>query len=779
LLNDLWCSAATSTWNGSVSSDWFTANNWIPAGVPASTATIYFTNGTISLTNPVTIGGAFNWSGGTLSGDAMNIGSGGLMNIAGNVALQNLLTNDGTVTMTGSVFMAVFNNHTANYNGGVYNLPGALWDIQTNAVIFDEELGDEFFHNAGTVRKSQGADTAEITVPFTNSATVTNLIGALNFSGGGVLAGRYGVAAGATIDFATGSFSMGVPPVISGAGLCEFTGTTLTLASNVPPDLVLASGNLVLGSGFQNHGGITNLTLSGSSLTGANIVTGTLVWDGGTLAGPMTIGSGGLMNIAGNVALQNLLTNDGTVTMTGSVFMAVFNNHTANYNGGVYNLARALWDIQTNAVILDEQLGDEFFNNAGTVRKSLGADTAEITVPFTNSATVSNLMGTLNFGGGGVLAGGYDIAAGATINFASGSFSMGVPPVISGAGLCEFTGTTLRLTSSVPPSLVLAGGDLIFGSEFQNHGGITNLTLSGSTLPGTNIVTGTLVWDGGTFAGPITIGSGGLMNIAGNVSLQNVLTNDGTVTMTGAAFMGVYNNHTANYNGGVYNLPGALWDIQTNAVILDEELGDEFFNNAGTVRKSQDVGTAEITVPFTNTGTVGALVGTLSFDNTFVTAGGTLAFGVSSASSFGQIDVSGAIAINGTASVAWLDGFIPAVSNSFSLLDYGSHSGTFANITLPPEALGQGNYGATVFSLLITGRNTQNTQPLLSIERVNEDTVDVLWPASATNFVLQIVTNLSSANWSNVTGGITAVGTNYVLTSTINGKAAFFRLQAP
>ena len=80
---------------------------------------------------------------------------------------------------------------------------------------------------------------ATISVIFTNTATVTNLIGIMSFDGGGTLTGTYGTAAGATIDFASGSFTMGVPPVISGSGICEFTGTTLTLTQNLPTNLVL------------------------------------------------------------------------------------------------------------------------------------------------------------------------------------------------------------------------------------------------------------------------------------------------------------------------------------------------------------------------------------------------------------------------------------------------------------------------------------------------------------------------------------------------------------
>ena len=60
------CRAQTNrTWNGSISSDWFNATNWIPAGVPAPDDIVNFTNanGAITLTAPVTINGQFNWSG--------------------------------------------------------------------------------------------------------------------------------------------------------------------------------------------------------------------------------------------------------------------------------------------------------------------------------------------------------------------------------------------------------------------------------------------------------------------------------------------------------------------------------------------------------------------------------------------------------------------------------------------------------------------------------------------------------------------------------------------
>src|SRR5208283_2759936 len=88
------------TWNGSISSDWFNATNWIPAGVPAPDDIVNFSNanGTITLTAPVTISGQFNWSAGTLNGNPLTIASNGVMNINGTttVDLENVLTNAGT-----------------------------------------------------------------------------------------------------------------------------------------------------------------------------------------------------------------------------------------------------------------------------------------------------------------------------------------------------------------------------------------------------------------------------------------------------------------------------------------------------------------------------------------------------------------------------------------------------------------------------------------------------------------------------------------------------------
>ena len=115
------------TWTGSVNSDWFNAGNWNPAGAPESNDTVNVSNGTINLTAPVIISGQFNWTGGTLSGNSLNISSNGLLAIGGtgSVTLGNALTNAGTVNWTGTVGINVYNNNAA-YTGLIQNLAGGV-----------------------------------------------------------------------------------------------------------------------------------------------------------------------------------------------------------------------------------------------------------------------------------------------------------------------------------------------------------------------------------------------------------------------------------------------------------------------------------------------------------------------------------------------------------------------------------------------------------------------------------------------------------------------------
>ena len=187
------------------------------------------------------------------------------------------------------------------------------------------------------------------------------------------------------------------------------------------PSLTVSGGNLTF------NGTVTNLTFSGGSLGGTNTVLGTMDWTGGTIANAaaVTVDTGAVLNLGGSamVSLYGVLTNAGTVNWTGTGNLLVYNDG-AGFNGGIYNLAGALFSIQ-NDQYLSGGYAYPFFNNAGTVRKSGATGLTTLNIPFNNSGTLDVQSGTVSLGTGGVLGGSATVAAGAQLNFAGGSFTLG------------------------------------------------------------------------------------------------------------------------------------------------------------------------------------------------------------------------------------------------------------------------------------------------------------------------------------------------------------------
>jgi hypothetical protein len=146
-----------------------------------------------------------------------------------------------------------------------------------------------------------------------------------------------------------------------------------------------------------------------------------------------------------------------------------------------------------------------------------------------------------------------------------------------------------------------------------------------------------------------------------------------------------------------------MWNIQCDQGIFSScATTNTYFRNAGMVQKSATTGSTSASIPFTNSGTVTVLSGTVWFTGGFATARGTVGFGLSGLHSFGQIIVSGNAALGGTASVVWLGGYVPSISNSFAVLTYGSYTGVFTNLNFPAAAVWQTNYSATAFSLTVS-----------------------------------------------------------------------------
>ncbi len=407
------------------------------------------------------------------------------------------------------------------------------------------------------------------------------------------------------------------------------------------------------------------------------------------------------------------MTNAGTVVVTNTGYLRLYYGP-PTYTGAIYNLAGGLFDIQNDQFFLYNVTGNEFFNNAGTLRKSAGSGTTVIYPIMNNAGLVDAQTGTISFHGGGTINGQFQAAAGATVAFDNGSYTGGNAPQFTGAGAFKFNSGTLTLLNNVVPGLQMLGGTLILGPGFQG-GSITNLTLAGSNLVSTNTVTGTMNWTAGTMSGALTVASGAVLNLGGSGALQlyGALTNAGTVVVTNTGYLRLYYG-PPTYTGAIYNLAGGLFDIQNDQFFLYNVTGNEFFNNAGTLRKSAGSGTTVIYPIMNNAGLIEADSGTLGFQTIPNLSDGEVRFGLSSLSNFGKINILGNASLAGTVGIALLGGYVPVTNNSFTVLGYGSHTGIFAGKALPAAVLWATNYTATTFTVTVASMNKLvfTTQPI-------------------------------------------------------------------
>jgi len=172
------------------------------------------------------------------------------------------------------------------------------------------------------------------------------------------------------------------------------------------------------------------------------------------------------INSTGSVGLSNAtLVNRGTVEWTGGAIVGSPGTLITNGSGALWLLETDSY-LQLNAPV---SLTNGLFVNNGTVRKTTTSGTTYFeSGNFINKGLVDAESGVISFYSGGVLSGGYNAAPGASIEFGGGAFTLGAFPAITGTGTVALTGGTLTLVTNAPPQLLLEGGSVTLGTNFQN-----------------------------------------------------------------------------------------------------------------------------------------------------------------------------------------------------------------------------------------------------------------------------------------------------------------------
>jgi hypothetical protein len=248
-------------------------------------------------------------------------------------------------------------------------------------------------------------------------------------------------------------------------------------------------------------------------------------------------------------------------------------------------------------------------------------------------------------------------------------------------------------------NLQLLGGSVQLSASYQTNGLIHQLDLSGSTLLGSNRVSGTLNLFSGGIAGQLSISANGVLNWSagqfgpgssltvetnGLVNLTSssekilggLLSNSGQVEWLGGIM--TIRNDAASYGGAIVNF--GLWEIQAD-LTMQQFTANNYasLQNNGTMRKAAGSGTATLDLVFVNQGTIEQLSGVLTFGRNFSLTSGTVLFGIAGNSTFGRINLSGTASLAGRLAARLLNGYVPPVSNLFQVMSYGVVAGSFSD----------------------------------------------------------------------------------------------------
>jgi hypothetical protein len=429
------------------------------------------------------------------------------------------------------------------------------------------------------------------------------------------------------------------------------------------------------------------------------VLTGTSEWDaitiqlssasGGNVTNNGTISSTNGVGMAGN----GTFTNNGTLIRqgtTGDLGVGGYDNG-QGLSVKLDNTSTGVIDLQSDSGFTS---GNGYVANAGTIKKTGGTGTSTVFVSMKNSGTIDAESGMIRFIGvdssdtGTSFAqvdtnGMFKTAKGAAIELADNGYG---PFVENGTFNATGSGTILL------DSGTLDAGPA--GATFNVAGTVT-FSWNNSSI---DVPTGATL----TYNGPLSINGSGFASLGGGGTfLEN-----GTITVS--ATDGLALNDGGPTNTTLDIASGSTLDFQSDAGIFINCCGErqESFVNAGTIEKTGGTGTSSLSVPLSNTGTIGVYTGTLAVNNqansTFTNSGslviaagsvlqvsnnytqtatGSLQPILAGATSFGQLQVSGQATLDGALKVSTANNFSPTAGQSFPVLTAGSAGGTFAALS--------------------------------------------------------------------------------------------------
>lgn len=724
-------------WSGGVST-WSTAGDWTPAVVPnngagGNTYNVKIDNGNaavsaVTLNMSATIDNLFLDAGETLSianGQQLLFAGGagtGTINNAGTIQIgsagsHTYIRPAGQITLTGGGVLQL-SNHANNW---VYREGpnGALVNVN-NTIRGAGNLG---WNGAPMPITNQGAIVADVATPLHVDAAggVTNS-GVMRAEAGGTLRllnGTYANTGGLIEALNASTVELTHNPTIAG-GTLSTTGTGQFSVVGVNSFLD-GSVNPIATSGQVRITNNARLNLRGSIQNSGTISIGATAQDTylQLADGPVTLTGGGVIQLSDHPSNWIFRGNAaGTLVNVNNTIQGAGN---LGWNGSptpITNQATVIANA-TNPLNVDASGG---FTNTGTMRATSGGILDLRNGVFNNvggvieaqNASIVRLNGNATIAGGNLGASGTGFFS---VTGANSYLDGTTNTVTCSASVRINNGARLRLRGTIHNAGTIELNSS--GSDSYIHLDDGTVTLTGGGVVQLSDNSNNWVYRG--------FGAGSLVNVnntiqgAGNIGWNGsstAINNQGTIVATGTNLLrvdaagGITNSGSlrATGSGGMQITSGAF--TTSGNVIVDatrtlSRTGD-YTQTAGTTTAN---GSLSVTGPVsiqggtlagngvvagglvTNAGTVapGDTIGSLNLNNGLIlTAAGTLAIeigGLTPVTQHDRLAVTGSTQLGGVFKVTFVNGFDPAIGNSFVVMTYPNTPlatlGNFASLDVP------------------------------------------------------------------------------------------------
>ena len=646
---------------------------------------------------------------------------GGTLTISktGDLELSDGFASNTTLSVTGNVnnsnqFNTGFSGgtNTVNVSGVFTNNAGALLQLESSTDVTKVAT----LNNLGTVNVStSGSNGAALDLTASGTSTNSGVINLGGPSGGGTL--KIGGTSVSLSGNGKVTLSNNANNSIIGAAAAD----TLTNVNNT----IQGAGNIGGGQmGFVNQGTVlanqsTPLIIDPSSAGFKN--TGTLNVSSGdmihVLGGPFTnfnstakTLTGGTYNVTGTLEIDELGSTGGEI---------VTNAANIILNGAASRFVDAagqsvLTNLATNAT------GSSFTINGGQNFTTVGnfTNNGSLTVGGGTKFVIPTGKSLTNFSGTTLTGGTYNV--GGTLQFGAAGISL-----VTNAANIALSGASSKIIDSSGGNILAAFATNNAGASFGISGGRNfttggNFTNNGTLTVGSSskfVVTGNL----SNFSGSTL--TGGTYNVTGTLQFNgaNIVTNAANITLTGTSSLIVNQTSGNGLANFAANAAAGVFSLQSGRTLTTAGS----FSNAGTLTiGSGSTFTVGGTGVFTQTGGKTTDDGTVTDSGGFSLQGGSL-FGkgmitgaVTSSSggainpgdsstatgiltdkgaytqNTGALDISigGTTAgtqydvfnptsakLSGALNTTLINGFVPNAGQTFTIMNFGSETGTFAS----------------------------------------------------------------------------------------------------